>query len=349
MINKILIIGPYRKGLKGGIYEVIRTFNAFYSNKLNIYNTIFFNNVYFNFLIFFLRIPYFLIKAKEFEIFHIHSATSGSFIRKFILANIIKTFYPSKEIIIQVHSGKFIEFFEKNKYYRKIIKQTFDKAVALIFITEKQHLFFSENGFKDKAYLTRNPIIDRESFQRNPDKELNIIFLGKISKEKGVFDLIEAAYDLKDFLIEYNVKIFIAGAGETNLLKNKIKDKNIEQVISYIGWVDHKEKERILRNSNLMVLPSYFEAMPMSILEGMSFGMPIIATNVGAIPNLVGDENGRLISPGDIKALKQSLKYYVLDRNAIETAGNNSYRKSKIYFISNVNQQICSIYKDLNY
>ena len=98
-----------------------------------------------------------------------------------------------------------------------------------------------------------------------------------------------------------------------------------------------------------MVLPSYFEAMPMSILEGMSFGMPIIATNVGAIPNLVGDENGRLISPGDIKALKQSLKYYVLDRNAIETAGNNSYRKSKIYFISNVNQQICSIYKDLNY
>ena len=125
MINKILIIGPYRKGLKGGIYEVIRTFNAFHSNKLNIYNTIFFNNVYFNFLIFFLRIPYFLIKAKE-----------------------------------------FIEFFEKNKYYRKIIKQTFDKAVALIFITEKQHLFFSENGFKDKAYLTRNPIIDRESFQR---------------------------------------------------------------------------------------------------------------------------------------------------------------------------------------
>lgn len=86
-----------------------------------------------------------------------------------------------------------------------------------------------------------------------------------------------------------------------------VAEKGLEQNISVPGWIDGGEKLRRLRDAATLVLPSYHEGLPMAILEGMAAGKAIISADVGAIPEVVGEENGILIKPGDISALADAL------------------------------------------
>jgi glycosyltransferase involved in cell wall biosynthesis len=93
-----------------------------------------------------------------------------------------------------------------------------------------------------------------------------------------------------------------------------------------VGWVSGEEKNAILAQTMINVLPSYNEGLPMTILETMLYGIPNISTNIASIPEVIKDGvNGFLISPGDIDSLVCKIKELIDDRKLRQKFSVNSY------------------------
>ena len=126
-----------------------------------------------------------------------------------------------------------------------------------------------------------------------------------MGRRKGVYDLIDAAaLAVKK---DPELHICLAGDGEVEKVRAAVAEKGLGGSITVLGWISGEEKLERMREAGTIVLPSYHEGLPMAILEGMAAGKAIIASAVGAIPEVVGEDNGLLVQPGDVPALAEAL------------------------------------------
>lgn len=94
------------------------------------------------------------------------------------------------------------------------------------------------------------------------------------------------------------------GGYNTQSYIEKCKQTGIFDCVNFPGWISGIQKENMLRKASVCLLPSYYEGMPISLLEAMSYGLAVVASNVGGIPSVIEDGvNGLLINPGDIEAI----------------------------------------------
>ena len=144
-------------------------------------------------------------------------------------------------------------------------------------------------------------------------------------------------------------KLAIAGAGsDVEKLNALIAENDLQELIEYKGWVSGKEKEEMVSNCNIFILTSYFEGLPMSILESMALGKAIISTDVGGIPTIVKPGiNGWLVKPGDIDALTSVLLEIKKNPAVLEQYGNASLNIVQDYAPKNVIQKLNEMYAAL--
>ncbi|MDU7968002.1 MAG: glycosyltransferase, partial [Paeniclostridium sordellii] len=135
-----------------------------------------------------------------------------------------------------------------------------------------------------------------------------------------------------------SIRFTICGDGELEKTKQLIQKYNLQDKFELLGWVNKSEVERELKDTMIFILPSYKEAMPMAILEAMSYGVPTIATNVGSIPEVIKDmENGRTFVPGNVKNLVNITKEMIDNKNLRENYSNKSFRDIKENYSNEVN------------
>ena len=150
-----------------------------------------------------------------------------------------------------------------------------------------------------------------------------VLFLGFLTKLKGCYDIPQIISIVSKEIPD--VMFVLAGSGETEELQALCREKKIENNVVFPGWVTGEEKDDLLRHADLFLLPSYTEAMPMSILEAMGYGLPIISTNVGGIPTLVDNGvNGFLFDPGDYNGMAEKIKFLLLNDNIRKKQGDKS-------------------------
>ena len=173
------------------------------------------------------------------------------------------------------------------------------------------------------------------------------MMLGRLEERKGTFDLIDIADSIIDF--DNELKIILAGDGNLQKVKEAIATKKYKDNIILLGWIDKEKREDILKQSLIFTLPSYNEGMPMAILEAMSYGIPVVVSNVGGIPSVVKNEvNGYLITPSDKESLKLSILNLLEDRQKRKVISNNNYEKIIKYFNLNKNiEELYEIYNEL--
>ena len=162
--------------------------------------------------------------------------------------------------------------------------------------------------------------IDRNELNKVPTG----LFLGRIGERKGAYDLIEAVKNIKNEGIK--IKILMAGDGEIQKAKDIIKKENIEDSIEILGWIDNKQKEKYLKSSDFYILPSYDEGMPMSVLEAMSYSLPVITTDVGGIPEIIQNKNnGIMVKPGNNDEIKNAIKKIIENNEFRKEISENAY------------------------
>jgi glycosyltransferase involved in cell wall biosynthesis len=151
--------------------------------------------------------------------------------------------------------------------------------------------------------------------------ELRLGFLGWVERSKGIFDLLEAMAALRG----RGRRVFLEVAGYGGgfaVAQKRVEELGIADAVRFSGWLSGPEKLRFLSECHVLVLPSYGEGLPNAMLEAMAAGRPVIATNVGGIPDvLAGSGAGILHEPGDVPALVAAIETYYEDRSILVAAG----------------------------
>ncbi|MGC8605503.1 MAG: glycosyltransferase [Desulfomonilaceae bacterium] len=159
----------------------------------------------------------------------------------------------------------------------------------------------------------------------NVNGPVKIIFVGSLIPKKGLQDLIQALAD-PEFR---NISLIIVGDGYySDNLKNLAREKLGHCEVIWKGITPPKEVALLMRQSDILVLPSYTEGSPNVVKEAMATGLPVIGTRVGGVPDLVThEETGLLYNPGDIGALRNCLLRLVRNANMRTKMGSLSKKK----------------------
>lgn len=318
---RVLMIGPDRL-MKGGVSTVV---NNYYDVGIENYvdlpyiSTVLDGN---KFQKLWMAVKSYIVFSKvyrHYDILHVHMAANASFIRKAFFVK--KAYKAGMKIIIQEHGGDFNSFYDKlDDGERVLVAEVFSMASKLIVLSEEWKEFFS-NGIcaPEKIVVLHNGVIV-------PEKQITlyhshkVIYLGRLCKEKGIYDLLQAIPAVIEVIPD--AQFVLCGDGELEQVKSEAARLGVTKAIKLLGWVRGEKKEKILSTCETLVLPSYYEGMPMVVLEAMSYGYSVIASNVGGTPHIIKDGvNGILINPGDVVALSTHLIRVLSDDKLREQYG----------------------------
>jgi len=256
------------------------------------------------------------------SIVHMHLSHGASFFRKLLLMIIAKI--KRQKVIMHLHGSDYEEFMHQSKLHTLLTKWVFDQSDHIIVLSKRwENLLknFTSNQNITTLYNPATQLSDTHHGQGN----LKVLFLGRLGRRKGVYDLLDVITRDKHYYEERQVSFILAGDGETDEVLKRVKENTLEKIVDVPGWVSGAEKDAYLKNAHIFILPSYNEQMPMSILEAMAHGYPILATDIAGIPEMVEQgENGYLFSPGDLDAFEKYLKILCEDEQLREKMGLKS-------------------------
>ncbi len=249
-----------------------------------------------------------VMKNDKPAILHVHMSYKGSFTRTSCLHGLCRK-YGVKDII-HLHGSEFEKWYNScSERKKKKIRQLLSEAGAIIVLGDSWKTIVSTIEPSANVTVISNGVkIPKDRVQWNPDG-CKMLYLGVLIPRKGIGNLLEAVHMLKERGELGNRTFVIAGSGEEEeKLKLRTKDLGLSEAVSFAGWVAGKEKEELIKSSQVLLSPSYNEGLPVSILEAASYGMPIVSTNVGDISSVVIDgENGVLIKPGEVEGLAEGI------------------------------------------
>lgn len=257
-----------------------------------------------------------IIKNNSPDIIYIHMSHHGSFDRANYLLKIANR--CKIPVIVHLHGSEFKKYYEECSPQKKIvIKHFFENCSSVIVLGEQWKKFVESIAENSKIYVLNNSIhIPNYKVKQMPN-EVNILFLGVLIKRKGVEDLLKVAKSIiyDEVINNVNFRFIIGGIGsDKEKLVNYVVENHIENYVDFLGWIEGNDKERVLKSSHIFVLPSYNEGLPVSVLEAMSYGMPIIATDVGSTSEaVINGGNGILIQPGNARELSNALIALISD------------------------------------
>ena len=349
---KILEVGPSETRSRGGMAEVIRgiresevlsgefevdSFSSYIDGSLPV-------RLLYS-LYGYLR---FLTCCRKYDLFHIHTAERGSTFRKNFYLRRVKR--AGKRAVVHIHGAEYLAFYDGlDSRKKEIVKDFFRRADLVLALSDswKEEL---EGRFQMKACQTLYNGVEVEKLRpavSDPSECRNcFLMLGRLGERKGTYDLIAAM----ELALRENpqLKLCLAGDGEVDRVRALVKEKGLEQNISVPGWIGEGERLERLKDAATVVLPSYYEGLPMSILEGMAAGKAIISTAVGAIPEVVGEENGILIAPGDIPALADALLQCSGSPGLLANMSKNNREKAEQEFsVRRMHQQLAAYYRQV--
>lgn len=342
--SKVLFLGIDWRNPKGGIASVEKVYATIFSpfqfvctvvNGSSILKLFIFIVAVFHFL-------YYMVFKKNIKIVHVHGASNTSFYRKRIFIYWAKFF--NKKVVYHVHGGGFKEFALK---HGTIVKDTLKKCDVVVVLSNSWKDFFvKELGCKN-VVIIKNPIEYPVYNHLSKQGPCILLFLGLLCKEKGIYDLLEVISENKNV---YKNKLILrfAGNGDVRYVLNILKQLKIEDLAFYEGWVSGNKKIELLNKADIYVLPSYYEGLPISILESMAYHLPIISTNVGGIPEILKNEiNGFIIEPGDKKGLKNAINQLLDNVEIRKKMGLVSAEMVREYLPDSVEKQLEDLYSEL--
>lgn len=144
--------------------------------------------------------------------------------------------------------------------------------------------FYVETTVADSSFVKE---LDLDKKIRRFEKEIDFLFLSRIEKEKGIYIAIDAFNAFQQSSDGRKANLIIAGDGpDLQAVKTYVQNRAIKN-IKFLGHIDNERKKKALLESHVMLFPSFTEGLPNSILEGMLYGMPIIARAAGGIPEVI--------------------------------------------------------------
>jgi glycosyltransferase involved in cell wall biosynthesis len=188
-----------------------------------------------------------------------------------------------------IEAKKNISILDRVMEFLEIINYTLSNIIILYSpnLIKEWHL----ENHKNKILIAHEHFLDFDKFKI--EKKFNrrddlVAYIGRLSEEKGILNFVKAIPEVSKE--KTNLKVLIGGDGELyGGIMRFIDVNNLNSKVNLVGWIAHDKLANYLNELKLLVIPSYTEGLPNLMLEAMACGTPVLATPVGAIPDIIKD------------------------------------------------------------
>jgi glycosyltransferase involved in cell wall biosynthesis len=282
----------------------------------------------------------------DIDVVHLHVSEKGSVLRKALLVILSALF--RKPVIMHTHGCEFHLFYDRLPPLGKhCVSAIFQHCAYVITLSESWSKYYiSTCGLDtDKVGVLHNPVeLPVELPVRGGVEKIRLVFLGRIGKRKGAFDLIQAFASLS-LTEKKRAELTLAGDGEVLQAKELVEALSLQDFVKLPGWINTQQRDQLLREADAFILPSYNEGLPVAMLEAMAWELPVIMTPVGGIPEIVKHEkNGILVNPGDIQQITEAIETLIRDESLRLAMGKNARQQVASFDIHNYNNALLAIY-----
>lgn len=277
------------------------------------------------------------------DIVHVHTSHRFSFYRSSFYV-LFASHVWRRPVVLHVHGSSFDDFVEERTRLQAALQsRVFDASDHVILLSEYWRDTLRPYVDSEKISVVPNAVDPTEYSPEFGQERAHVVFVSNLIERKGVRELV-AAVERLHASGERDFRVSIAGRGplaeEVETLADRYDD------VEYLGYVSEAEKRHLLDTGSIFVLPAYAEGLPIAMLEGMAGGNAIVTTDVGSIPEVITDENGILVEPGDVEQLANALETLVSSPETIERmARHNRQLVGEQYSWQTVTERLCRIYE----
>lgn len=348
--SKVLMTGVYyENNHPGGISAVVQYWSKYF-DELQYYPTFKEGSNISKIAIFLktlIALKLRMATDKNIRLLHAHTAAGTDFRRTAVIVNLAKK--KGLKVVLHSHASSFKDFYRDSGDKKKEwIRSVLNKVDVLIALSESWKRYFIGLGVPEEKIIILHNITaypQKRDVEKHEGK-VRLLFMGEIGKRKGVFDLLRAIGNHKEVLKD-KIELRIGGNKMEDKLRANIDEYGIGDFVHFEGFVSGDKKIELLNWANVYVLPSFNEGLPISILEAMSYKMPVISTPVGGIPEVVDKDNGVLVTPGNDEQIFKAIWKYVENSSIIKEQGEKSYKRVETYMPEYVLNHLKQIYEDL--
>jgi glycosyltransferase involved in cell wall biosynthesis len=275
---------------------------------------------------------------------HVNIAGRGSTIRKLVVVPWLKLL--GLPVVLHLHDYNYRAYLDAApRPLRALVAAMFRGATMAVTLGAADRALLVELGCApERVVVLHNAVPLPRVPARAARATVHVLFLGRLSERKGVPELIDAL--AAPALAGLPWRATLAGDGDLPRYQAQAQRVGVAGRIAFTGWLDRDGVARLLADADILVLPSYDEGMAMSVLEAMAYGVPVICTPVGALPELVEAEiSARVVAPGDRAALAAALAALIAQPERRAQMGRAARRRIERGFAIDVYaQRLVSLY-----
>lgn len=278
----------------------------------------------------------------EHTVFHVNLSSGLSTWRKLALVTIL--WVRRRPYVLHLHGGKYTEFLARTRpLARRAVRGMFHRAAGVVVLGEfwRDTVIETLGVSPEKITVVPNAVPGPSEVPVRGGRP-TVLFSGRLGRHKGVHDLLEAWGSLP---AELRTTLVLAGDNpapeELGDLLTRTPD------VEVTGWLEARELEERLAQASVLVLPSYGENLPMSLLDAMAWGLAPVVTDVGAVGEVVEDGRSAVVVPvGDPVALAEALRGLLSDPERVTRMGREARgRWEEEYRIDNYCERLEDVYE----
>jgi glycosyltransferase involved in cell wall biosynthesis len=207
--------------------------------------------------------------------------------------------------------------------------------------TYMKELGIAEGAEPENVFVLHNPV-DMEKFYpgTHETRDVDVLFVGRLSREKGIGVLIEAAQRLSR-----ETQVLIVGDGPLRERLERLA-QGVQCAVTFEGWIENEMLCEYMRRAKVQVVPSLSEPQGLVVLEAMACGVPVIGTDTGGIPDMIKHgESGWLVPPNDAEALAKTIKEVLDNDREREKAGRAAHEKAQSFSTTGFGHKVVELYE----
>jgi glycosyltransferase involved in cell wall biosynthesis len=282
---------------------------------------------------------------REVDVLHLCVSVYGSAYRKVILGELSRLLGIT--YIVHLHGGGFDDWWLRLGVRGRLIDRLFLNSSAIIVLGE-YWAGVVRRKLPSASHITVLPNATPRSTTTKPSAESNAVqisFVGEVGDRKGVPQLVDALGRLTE---RADWQATIAGNGELEITSKRLRDMQLDDRVNLPGWLGPAAVADLLEKTDIFVLPSFWENLPMSLLEAMSRGLAVVSTPCGCVTEVIEDDvNGIIVPFGDVGALHAAIVRLIEDpslRKRLGDAARNTHEER--YEMERYCAQLAEIWKD---